>query len=238
MPSDLLGFLLLKEPSGDWTAAVSAGCAVVAVLVTVILFVVSRRGQKQAQGKLDVLETAKTAAQEKLVELETAKTAAQEKLVELETAKTAAQEKLVELEGAKTETQSRLAEMARTNAVLQSERTKLAHANSEVQMQLAIDASWKSFDEIGLKWTDGDASEAKKKILGALMVASRERVLNVYDAYCQAYLDEKIDQPRFRKALERGVVRLFDSDQFPELEKRATDYRALVAVHDKWRGDP
>ena len=224
MPSDLLGFLLLKEPSGDWTAAVSAGCAVVAVLVTVILFVVSRRGQKQAQGKLDVLETAKTAAQEKLVELETAKTAAQEKLVELE--------------GAKTETQSRLAEMARTNAVLQSERTKLAHANSEVQMQLAIDASWKSFDEIGLKWTDGDASEAKKKILGALMVASRERVLNVYDAYCQAYLDEKIDQPRFRKALERGVVRLFDSDQFPELEKRATDYRALVAVHDKWRGDP
>jgi len=103
-----------------------------------------------------------------------------------------------------------------------------SQATWELQIQRHIDDTWRELEAVDIDGKDGEEK----------FDAARQRALNAYDVGCQAYIDGKIDRERFRRAQERNIARLFDSPKdYPELERRGTDYRAMVQVYESWRGE-
>lgn len=136
--------------------------------------------------------------------------------------------------------ETRLAELEQKTAEREEKLLQLAFAESEIQSQARIDAALREMEEVAFRIVQyqADNDRADDDVLPKILGSARQRVLNAYDALCQAYLDAKIDGERFRRAHGRNITRVVDSGEYPELEGHKTDYRALIRVYDELRGDP
>ncbi|MCA6928670.1 MULTISPECIES: hypothetical protein [Pectobacteriaceae] len=119
---------------------------------------------------------------------------------------------------------------------------KNSQGDSEILIHNSISEALKMQDECSIRlieakekynFAENQTTEAYQKLLDSAI----QGLLNAYDIACQRYLDQKLDQERFRKTYSKRINELFDSQKPYKVfiqDESSTKYHALHKVNKEF----